>query len=62
MINKSKQMTSAAGGDISIISYIKHPESSEVVGAVGYSIKLDPRMDKSNLTTKRAKLEKEKEL
>lgn len=58
MINESKKITKAAGGNITTISYIKDSENN-VIGAVGYAIKIDPKF-KDNFKTKKATLTKKK--
>jgi len=60
MIEEAKKMTTATGGNVAVISYIKDNEN-KVLGAVGYAIKLDPRF-KDNFETKEATLVKSKKI
>lgn len=60
MIDESKKITKAAGGNVTTISYIKDNDNN-VVGAVGYAIKLDPKF-KDNFKTKKATLTEKKTL
>lgn len=61
ILDKAKIMTASAGGDLAVVSYLKG-DGAETVGALGYVIKLDPRSNKQNLKTKKATLQKEKNI